>query len=82
MQGPLTLGLADAYPPASGNFWVLPAGNTFLVHSTTAMHRINDVGVDRFTKGTIITLIFQVRGHNVVACVCDAHMAWLALLCA
>lgn len=61
MTGSLTLGLSDVYPPASGNFWTLPPGNTFRVHSTTAIHRINHLGPDRFVKGTRIVLLFQVR---------------------
>ena len=61
IAGSLTMGLADAYPPAAGNFWVLPRGNTFRVHSTTAIHRLNDVGTDRFEKGTVVTLLFLVR---------------------
>ena len=69
MTGSLTLGLVDVYPPASGNFWTLPPGNTFRVHSTTAIHRINHLGPDRFVKGTRIVLLFQVCERGCTASV-------------
>lgn len=42
------------------NFIVLPKeANTFIMTGTTDIHRINDSTNDRFSKGTVITLLFD-----------------------
>lgn len=51
----------------STTFIVLPKyANVFEITGTQAIHRINDALADRFPKGTIITLLFNDAGLNIL----------------
>uniref|UniRef100_A0A7S3DWZ8 Uncharacterized protein n=1 Tax=Entomoneis paludosa TaxID=265537 RepID=A0A7S3DWZ8_9STRA len=64
--------MSTAFPPASGGFWVLPknGGNIFKMemngNPSTSIYRINDKTADRFPRGTVVTLMFEEAGTNVI----------------
>jgi hypothetical protein len=73
MSGTLSMGLTKAYPPPSStpNFWVLPKneGNYFDMdmqgNPSRTIERLNDSTADRFSKGTVVTLLFSEPGTTV-----------------
>lgn len=67
VNGVLTTSMVTIGNPSAGNFWILPKeANVFEINGTVAMHRINSNGVDRFPKGTVINLLFNNAGLNVL----------------
>ena len=79
MSGTLSLGVATAYAPPSGDRWLLPKdeGNIFIMdmggNPNRSIRRINYSGADRFARGSVITLMFEEAGTNVV------HNAYIKL---
>lgn len=73
MAGTLTVGVAIGVPPPSStpNYWKLPKneGNTFLMDMQgdpiRTIIRLNHSTADRFPRGTIITMMFELAGTRV-----------------
>ena len=75
MSGTLSMGLTKAYPPdvdsSTPDFWVLPKneGNYFDMdmqdNPSRTISRLNDSTADRFSKGTVVTLLFSEPGTTV-----------------
>jgi hypothetical protein len=72
MAGTIAMGMTTAYPPVSGNFWVLPKneGNIFIMdmqgNPRRSIQRINHNAIDRFPRGSVVTLMFAEAGTSVV----------------
>ena len=75
MSGTLSMGVATAYAPPEGpegDRWLLPKdeGNIFLMdmgeNPGRSIRRINYRTADRFPKGSVVTLMFEEAGTNVV----------------
>lgn len=66
VTGTLSTSMMAVDIPVDG-FLVLPhQANVFEINGTQTIQRINHINVDRFAKGTIITLLFNDAGANVV----------------
>ena len=72
MSGTLSMGVATAVAPPSGDRWLLPKneGNIFMMDMDgdpgRSIRRINYRTADRFPKGTVVTLMFEEPGTNIV----------------
>jgi hypothetical protein len=72
MAGTLTMGMATAVAPTSGNFWLLPKneGNIFIMdmngNPSRSIQRINHSTGDRFPRGSVVTLMFSAAGTSVI----------------
>ena len=67
LYGMLSYSLVSASTPANG-FLVLPqTANYFNITNNTTILRINHSGPDRFPRGSVITLLFDVPGTNVTS---------------
>lgn len=73
MSGTLSMGVATAVAPSNGDRWLLPKneGNIFMMDMNgekpgRSIRRINYSTADRFPKGTVVTLMFEESGTNVV----------------
>lgn len=79
MSGTLSMGVATAPAPPSGDRWLLPKdeGNIFVMdmggNPNRSIRRINYRTADRFARGSVITLLFEEAGTNVV------HNAYIKL---
>ncbi len=79
MSGTLSLGVATAEAPPDGDRWLLPKdeGNIFMMDMgetpNRSIRRINYRTADRFPKGSVVTLMFEAAGTNVV------HNAYIKL---